>query len=304
MAEEAYFGDRPDENEAGGKYANLRAFIKKGDFERAMGTLYNMLGGGGQVSELAKRAAFDGVTVYGHKRGEDMLVEAVAFNPTQIKSSIGNNGDFDPSNPDIRYNIIGDSGRTYNQNQHAFFKNVGRDVDRQSIIEKTLDYLKSDFWKKMAIGVVDQFRGLRDLNDGGQAYLLALLSKGTAGAFDTLLHHGKLSLKDGVYDGDTSGGFVERLGVPLNGELDDFLWWVAANRAEKLTADGKENLFSPTDIQAGKSLAAGLTTFDYTIQTGQSKGTTTRNRQVIYQDALRVFNEFQKNVLDLSEHPA
>ena len=213
-------------------------------------------------------------------------------------SNLGDN------NPDIRYSksaVIGDSGRNYNADQRNFFKNVGRDVERKNIIERTVDYLKTDFWKKMAVGLVDQFRGLRDLNDGGQAYMLARLSKGTAGAFDALLHHGKLSLKDGAYDGDTSGGFIDRLGVPLHGELDDFLWWVAANRAEGLAAQGKENLFSPQDIQAGKSLAAGMTTFDYTIQTGPSQGTTTRNRQVIYQDALRVFNGFQKNVLDLAE---
>ena len=157
------------------------------------------------------------------------------------------------------------------------------------------------FWKKMAVGIVDQFRGLRDLNDNGQAYMLARLSKGTAGAFETLLHHGKLSLKDGVYDGDQSGGFIEKLGVPLHGELDDFLWWVAANRAEGLAKNERENLFTPEDIAAGKSLASGETTFDYTIQTGPGKGKTTRSRAVMFSDAQRVFNEFQKNTLDMAE---
>ena len=32
-------------------------------------------------------------------------------------------------------------------------------------------------------------------------------TEGAAGAFDAFLHHGKLSIKDNVYDGDTSGGF-------------------------------------------------------------------------------------------------
>jgi len=200
-----------------------------------------------------------------------------------------------------RSRIIGNSGRSYDQRQRDFFKNVGREVNPKTLTTKTLDYLKSDFWKKMAVGLVDQFRGLRDLGDNGTAYMLARLSKGTAGAFDALLHHGKLSIKDGVYDGDTSGGFVERLGIPLHGELDDALWWIAANRAEGLTAQGKENLFSAEDIAAGKSLASGTTDFDYTIQTGPGKGTVTRMRAVIYADALRVFNEFQKNTLDLTE---
>lgn len=34
---------------------------------------------------------------------EDGSIEIVAFEPTQVKSAIGNNGEFDPSNPDIRF---------------------------------------------------------------------------------------------------------------------------------------------------------------------------------------------------------
>ncbi len=197
--------------------------------------------------------------------------------------------------------IVGDSGRQYDQTQRDFFKDVGRDIEQKNLVERTLDFLKKDFSKKMAVGIVDQFRGLRDLGDNGQAYMLARLSKGTAGAFDALLHHGKLSLKNGVYDADTSGGFIQRLGAPLNGELDDFLWYVAANRAEKLMPSDREHLFTPAHIAAGKSLANGTTNWDYTIQTGPQAGTVTRNRSMIFADANRVFNEFQKNTLDMAE---
>lgn len=197
--------------------------------------------------------------------------------------------------------LIGDSGRQYDAAQRQMFKNVGRDIEYKNIFERTKDYLTKDFAKKMATGIVDQFRGLRDLGDGGQAYMLARLSKGTAGAFDALLHHGKLSIKDGAYDADLSGGFVDRLGKPLNGELDDVLWWIASNRAEKLSKQDRENLFTDQDIAAGKSLASGTTDWDYTIQTGPAKGKVTRDRTLIYADANRVFNEFQKNTLDMAE---
>lgn len=63
----------------------------------------------------------------------------------------------------------------------------------------------------------------------------------------------------------------------------------------------RENLFTAQDIAAGKSLASGTTDFDYTVQTGPLKGKVTRNRAVIYADANRVFNEFQKNALDMAE---
>lgn len=197
--------------------------------------------------------------------------------------------------------IVGDSGRDYDQGQREFFHNVGRDIQKKNIVNRIVDYIQKDFAKKMAIGIVDQFRGLRDLNDNGNAYMLARLSKGTAGAVEALFHHGKLSINSGVYDADRTGGFIERMGVALNGELEDVLWWIAANRAERLTEEGRENLFSEEDIASGKSLASGQTSFEYTIQTGANAGQVTRDRAEIYEDANRVFNEFNRNVMDMAE---
>jgi hypothetical protein len=301
--------------DAGVKFGNS---FKMSDlpYERDLFQIVNMAGHKSGFADAVMAAGYDGIIMPDNHDGDYLddggiiATTYIALKPNQIKSAIGNNGDFDGSNPDIRYNvaedgdigkIVGDSGREYDQGQRQFFKNVGRDITPKTMIERTKEYLANDFWKKMAVGIVDQFRGLRDLNDNGQAYMLARLSKGTAGAFETLLHHGKLSIKDGAYDGDQSGGFIEKLGVPLNGELDDFLWYVAANRAEGLAKHERENLFTPEDIAAGKSLAAGETGFDYTIQTGPGKGKTTRSRAVMFADALRVFNEFQKNTLDIAE---
>ena len=250
-----------------------------------------------KTDEALARDGHDGVMFVDN---DGNIKTAYAFEPTQIKSAIGNNGQFDPANPDIRKStsrIIGASTRPYSQDHTDFFKRVGRTIDEPSFLEK-LGAMRSDFGKKMATGIVDQFRGLKDLGPGGmQAYMLSRLSKGASGAFDALLHHGKLRLRDNVYDADTSGGFVDRLGIPLNGELEDFMWWVAANRADTLAAQGKENLFSPQDIASGKSLASGQTTFDYQLP----GGATTRNRALIYKDALRIFNEFNKNTLDMAE---
>lgn len=52
------------------------------------------------LTDLAKSAGHDGIVV----RGADGVIdEVIAFNPEQIKSATGNNGDFDGDNPDIRY---------------------------------------------------------------------------------------------------------------------------------------------------------------------------------------------------------
>ena len=51
--------------------------------------------------EKIEAKGHDGIIAVGGKNGE--YTEYIAFNPTQIKSAIGNNGNFDGTNPDIRY---------------------------------------------------------------------------------------------------------------------------------------------------------------------------------------------------------
>ena len=188
----------------------------------------------------------------------------------------------------------GDYGRAYTAEQQEMFKNTGRTVAPQTLIERVKE-ARSDMWKKMAQGIVDQFRPIRDL--GGDAYTLARLSKGSAGAFEALLNYGKLSIVDGAYDADMSGGFIKTIGEPLGAELEDFAWWVASNRAERLAVEDRENLFSRRDIDAGKSLAQGTLPKPYT----KRDGTTTTDRAEAYADSLVKFNEFNKNVLDIAE---
>lgn len=188
----------------------------------------------------------------------------------------------------------GDYGRAYTAEQQEMFKNTGRTVAPQTLIERVKE-ARSDMWKKMAQGIVDQFRPIRDL--GGDAYTLARLSKGSAGAFEALLNYGKLSIVDGAYDADMSGGFVKTIGEPLGAELEDFAWWVASNRAERLAVEDRENLFTRRDIDAGKSLAQGTLPKPYT----KRDGTTTTDRAEAYADSLVKFNEFNKNVLDIAE---
>jgi GNAT superfamily N-acetyltransferase len=191
--------------------------------------------------------------------------------------------------------ITGDSGRAYTKAQVAMFERTGRSVEKPTTSER-LAALRKDFWKNAAQGLADQFRPIKDVDL--HAYTLLRLSRGTAGAIEAFLHHGKLSVgADGAYDADLTGGVIDRLAIPLHGELEDFLWWVAANRADRLSAEDRENLFTPQDIAAGRSLASGTTSFDYKLPNGR----TTRDRSLIYADALRVFNEFNRNAMDLAE---
>lgn len=196
--------------------------------------------------------------------------------------------------------IVGRTSRDYTPEQAQAFKNVGFQTEAPKLQDR-IQALWKDAGKKMAQGIVDQFAPVKDISK--EAYGLLRLAKGASGAFQVLMQGGQLKLDAGVYNFDESkrGGVVDKLMIPLQGEHHDFLRWIAANRAERLKGQGKENLFSDADIAALKSLSNGVSNFDYTIQHGARKGQATRDRTLIYADALKTFNEFQTNVLDLAE---
>jgi hypothetical protein len=196
--------------------------------------------------------------------------------------------------------IIGDTGREYTPAQIAAMKNVGFQVEAPTL-EQRAKAVWQDAGKKLAQGLVDQFAPIKEID--AEAYSLLRLAKGASGAFEAMLQGGKLKLSDGVYDFDDTqrGGVVDTLLKPLGGEHHDFFRWVAANRAERLLGDGKEHLFTPDDIKALKTLADGAAAFDYELQHGPNAGTKTRDRSLIYADALKTFNGFNKNVLDMAE---
>ena len=197
-----------------------------------------------------------------------------------------------------RQRIVGESKREYTPEQRQMFENTGRTVTEPTLKERVKE-LRKDFALKMTQGMVDPYASVKQLDF--KSYILARMSKGTAGALEAMLRYGKVSLNRGVYDADMSGGFLDRVGIPLQGELEDFLWWIAANRAERLSAEDRENLFTPADIKAGKSLSSGTTDYDYTMQHGADVGKVTRDRKKIYRDSLTTFDEFNKNALDMAE---
>jgi N12 class adenine-specific DNA methylase len=220
-----------------------------------------------------------------------MATQATRNAPTALQNA-QNNADINTRFS--KSSIIGASGRAYTPEQLAAMERTGSVVTKKTI-QETVKSLWQDAGKKLAQGVFDQFRPVRDLSS--HAYTLMRLSSGASGAFEAFMRHGKLLLRDGAYDADTSGGALEKVFYPLGKESTDFLRWVAGNRAERLAKEDRENLFTLDDINAFKSLANGDTDFDYTMPNGN----VTRKRILIYRDSLRKFNEFNKNVLDMAE---
>lgn len=139
---------------------------------------------------------------------------------------------------------------------------------------------------RMKQAMVDQFAPIAELDQG--AYMLARMSKGSDGTLEAALLYGKPVLRDGVPDVDAKeGGFAQVL-ASLKGEQDRFLMWVAAQRAESLKAQGKENLFDDRDISSLKTLDAG----------SMADGT---GRARVYAKALRDLNAFNDSVLKMAQ---
>ncbi|MDS1141698.1 LPD38 domain-containing protein [Pusillimonas sp. SM2304] len=138
--------------------------------------------------------------------------------------------------------------------------------------------------QKLQQGIFDQFAALKNLDV--VAYMQARLSKGTDGAVEAVFRHGKVTLKDGALDVDSTGGLADVL-AQLRGEHDFFFAWVAGNRAERLAAEGRENLFTPDDIRVLKNLNRGDKNF--------------KDRAQVYAKALKEFNELQQSVMDVAE---
>lgn len=139
--------------------------------------------------------------------------------------------------------------------------------------------MRHNIGTKLRQGLVDQFAPIKEVSE--KAYILARLSKGSDGAVEAALLYGKPYLRDGVADVDIKdGGFAQVL-ASLKGEHDRFFQWVAAQRAQRLKAEGKENLLTDSDITALRSLNAGR----------MADGTA---RMPLYAAALRELNAFNE----------
>ncbi|MDR0261293.1 MAG: hypothetical protein LBI76_15945, partial [Comamonas sp.] len=173
----------------------------------------------------------------------------------------------------------------YNPSQKQAAEKAFGAVAKQTVAERAKE-MRSNLGTKLRQGLVDQFAPIKEVSE--KAYILARLSKGSDGAVEAALLYGKPFLKDGVADVNIQdGGFVKVL-ASLKGEHDRFFQWVAAQRAERLKAEGKENLLTDQDISALKSLNTGF------FQDGTP-------RMPAYTAALRELNAFNEAGLKIAK---
>ncbi|TLP68252.1 hypothetical protein FEA48_30840 [Pseudomonas nitroreducens] len=169
--------------------------------------------------------------------------------------------------------------------QQAALEKIGAFAKKETIAETARAYTSR--WKeKWVQGVFDQFAPIAKLDH--TAYMQARLSKGTDGALESTFLYGKPKLLDGALAVEPDGKGLRGILAGLKGEHDLFFAWMAGHRAERLAAEGRENLFSPEDIRQLKRLNQGV------MEGGGS-------RTLAYAQAQKEFAAYQRSVLDVAE---
>lgn len=203
-----------------------------------------------EIIESAKEGGYDGIIF---RRDDDKML--VAFRPEQIKSATGNNGQFDPNNPDIRYSRRDD----LNDRQKDALAKAGLPVDERTSIEK-LKGLVREQWAKITEPfrenvkqrIFDKFHRMSAIEaDLGiraedSAYISARLSTGLPSIMEAILQHGAPVWKDGVLSRkDGTVGLVDAL-KPVADHLDDWLGWMVGRRAAALKSRAARTCWKKT----------------------------------------------------------
>jgi hypothetical protein len=156
-------------------------------------------------------------------------------------------------------------------------------AEKKTIVDK-VEGLQVDFWKKMAQGVADQYRSIKDYTEEG--YMLARLSKTVDGALEGMLFNGHVKLTDGALDIKQNTKGLMQVMEPIGKEVDRYMIWVALSRDAQLRSQGKQGSISAELVAKRKQFVAG------TING--------KPRLEVYQQVQKDMNALNKSVLDIA----
>jgi len=103
--------------------------------------------------------------------------------------------------------------------------------ENKTILDK-IDNMRDRFWQRMAQGLVDQFRTIKQYSETG--YIMARLSKAIDGALEGLLFHGQVFNDGGALNIKPKTEGLIKIMEPLGKEVSRFQMWLALNREANL----------------------------------------------------------------------
>jgi hypothetical protein len=255
------------------------------------------------IREAVKDDGFDGVIqIEQAAKDESSMHESrvvMVFNPTQIKSAIGNNGDYSLTNADIRKSIGGIKAAAQKALQKQpmpekglghvkqDLKNLAQPIffaQNKTILDR-IDGMKDRFWQRVAQNTADQFRTIKEYSPLG--YMQARLSKSVDGGLEGLLFHGQVFDDGGALNIKAKTKGMMDILKPLGNELDSYLMWVALNRESNLPEEKRSKIANMDQLVARRD----------EFSAGELNG---KPRAEVYRDVLRQMNQLNKSVLDIA----
>ena len=154
----------------------------------------------------------------------------------------------------------------------------------RTIVDKISD-MQDRFWQRLAQGVADQYRTIRDYSPIG--YMQARLSKTVDGALEGILFNGHVFNDGGALNiRPNTKGLIESL-KPLGNEVDRYQMWVALNRESRLP-DKKRSRNDDMDYLVANRAK---------LIEGTING---KPRAEVYASVLNDMNALNKSVLDVA----
>lgn len=154
----------------------------------------------------------------------------------------------------------------------------------RTIVEKISD-MQDRFWQRLAQGIADQYRTIRDYSPVG--YMQARLSKTVDGALEGILFHGHVFNDGGALNiRPNTKGLIEAL-KPLGNEVDRYQMWVALNRESRLPEEKRSHGESMDYLVANRAK----------LIEGTING---KPRAEVYASVLKDMNGINKSVLDVA----
>jgi hypothetical protein len=154
----------------------------------------------------------------------------------------------------------------------------------RTIVEKISD-MQDRFWQRLAQGIADQYRTIRDYSPVG--YMQARLSKTVDGALEGILFNGHVFNDGGALNiKPNTKGLIESL-KPLGNEVDRYQMWVALNRESRLPEEKRSRNDDMDYLVANRAK----------LIEGTING---KPRAEVYESVLKDMNALNKSVLDVA----
>ena len=208
------------------------------------------------VEESEKLAATSG-TFLGKRAPEKMMTPAQAFTS---KEEVGSDSEINKFLEEKWQRLVDGPQKTkpkgFGHVPDSFWDGISPIFYPQGKnIFKKIDDMRPTFWKRLAQGIADQYRSIKDYSD--EAYMLARMSKTVDGALEGLMFFGQVELDNGALNIKPNSKGLLDIFKPLGDEVDTFMIWQAMNRDAELAQKNRAPSIAKGLVAQRKLLSDG-----------------------------------------------